>query len=301
MSATHIEALLRPARLEELVRLQLLDTPPEETFDRLTRVAARALKAPVALVSLVDDHRQFFKSAQGLPEPWASLRETPLTHSFCQHVVANAAPLVVNDALSHPLVRNNRAVTDLNVIAYLGIPLITAHDNTLGSFCVIDTLRREWSVADQLMMTDLAASVMSEIELRAAGALFHTINASLQRETIEHARLMQALRDSETVLATTRRLVANGGAGLDQARGAPFNHRDELLEAQRSQLTSRQRDVFDLLMQGLQTKEAALQLNLSPRTVEVHRANILSRLQIRSFSQLLRQILEHRDATLNGD
>ena len=83
-------ALLDPARLAQLSRLRLLDTPPEEPFDRLTRLAARTLGAPVALVSLVDDRRQFFKSAHGLPEPWASQRETPLTHSFCQHVVTSA-------------------------------------------------------------------------------------------------------------------------------------------------------------------------------------------------------------------
>ena len=72
-----------PDRVGELLRLGLLDTPPEAPIDRLTRLAARLLDAPVALVSLVDDHRQFFKSAFGLPQPWASIRETPLSHSFC--------------------------------------------------------------------------------------------------------------------------------------------------------------------------------------------------------------------------
>ncbi len=105
-----------------MVRLRLLDTLPEEAFDRLTRLSARLLAVPIALVSLVDDHRQFFKSACGLPEPWATLRETPLSHSFCQHVVASKAPLVVDDARLHAQLRHNPAVIDLNVIGYLGVP-----------------------------------------------------------------------------------------------------------------------------------------------------------------------------------
>ena len=72
---------------------RLLDTPPEEAFDRLTRLAARLLGAPVALVTLADDRRVFFKSAVGLPEPWASRRSTPLSYSFCRHVIATGQPL----------------------------------------------------------------------------------------------------------------------------------------------------------------------------------------------------------------
>ena len=106
-----------PARLAALERRGLLDSPPDEALDRLTRLAAGLLRAPVALVSLVDDHRQFFKSAVGLPEPWASRRETPLSYSFCQHVVATAAPLRVEDAPRHPLGRDNRTVAELGVVA----------------------------------------------------------------------------------------------------------------------------------------------------------------------------------------
>ena len=73
-----------PARLAALHQLGLLDTPAAPSFDRLTRLAARVLHAPIALVSLVVEERQFFKSAVGLQEPWATQRETPLTHSFCQ-------------------------------------------------------------------------------------------------------------------------------------------------------------------------------------------------------------------------
>ena len=155
-----------PDRLQILRDLVLLDTPEEEPFDRLTALASKIVGAPVSLVSLIDADRQFFKSALGLPEPWTSDRETPLTHSFCQHVVATGEPLVITDAREHPLVHDNLAIRDLNVIGYLGIPLETSDGYGLGSFCVIDGKPREWTTDEVEIMRDLAKMVMTEIELR---------------------------------------------------------------------------------------------------------------------------------------
>src|SRR5436853_6687350 len=87
-----------PERLAALRRLKMLDTPPEESLDRLTRISAKVVGAPVALLTLIDSHRQYFKSAYGLPEPFNTTRETPLTYSFCRHVVEDSAPMVVRDA-----------------------------------------------------------------------------------------------------------------------------------------------------------------------------------------------------------
>lgn len=84
----------RQDRLSALYETDLMDSAPEERFDRLTRLVATTLSVPVALVSLVDTKRQFFKSTFGLPEPWKSERETPLSHSFCRHVVERSAPLI---------------------------------------------------------------------------------------------------------------------------------------------------------------------------------------------------------------
>jgi hypothetical protein len=152
-------------RLAELQRSGLLDSPPEAAYDRVTQLAVRLLEAPVALISLVDEDRQFFKSCIGLGEPWSSTRETPLSHSFCQHALESPTPVVIEDARVHPLVRENLAIRDLDVIAYLGIPLITAAGHTLGTLCVIDHKPRAWT-ADQIeTITVLAASVVSEIEL----------------------------------------------------------------------------------------------------------------------------------------
>ena len=155
-----------PIRLAALAETCLLDSPAEESFDRLTRLVARLLDAPVALVSLVDANRQFFKSAQGLPEPWATKRETPLSHSFCQHVIRTGGALVVENAAEHPVVRHNLAVADLGVIAYLGVPLTTPTGQVLGSLCAIDGKPREWTEDDIKTMRDVAEIVMREIALR---------------------------------------------------------------------------------------------------------------------------------------
>jgi GAF domain-containing protein len=153
-----------PDRLHALKNLMLLDSPPEEAFDRLTRLASKIINAPVSLVSLVDADRQFFKSAFGLPD---SIQQTPLSHSFCQHVVATSEPLVIEDARRHPLVHDNMAIPDLNVIGYLGMPLVTSDGAALGSFCVIDSQPRNWTEREIEIVRELAVSAITEIELRA--------------------------------------------------------------------------------------------------------------------------------------
>ncbi|HEX7335917.1 MAG TPA: PAS domain S-box protein [Gemmatimonadales bacterium] len=158
--------LTRPDRLAALRRTALLDTPPEEAFDRLSRMAARLLGTPVALISLVADDHQFFKSAIGLPEPWASHRTNPISFSFCGGVVSTGEPLVLEDARRHPLLRHNPVIRELGWISYAGVPLRTREGQVVGSFCVIDKTPRLWSERDVALLQDLAASVVTEIELR---------------------------------------------------------------------------------------------------------------------------------------
>ena len=108
-------------RLAALYETGLLDSPPEPAYDRLTQLATRLLLVPVSQVSLIDTNRQFFKSAVGMPEPWASLRQTPLSHSFCKHVVTSEVMVVVEDAHRDPLAQGNLAVTDFGVASEQGI------------------------------------------------------------------------------------------------------------------------------------------------------------------------------------
>lgn len=172
-------------RLSALYQTDLMDSGPEERFDRLTRLVASTLSVPVALVSLVDARRQFFKSTFGLPEPWKSERETPLTHSFCQHVVSRAAPLVIQDATLDPLVCDNLAIPELSVRAYLGVPLVNDDGHVLGSLCAIDSVPRQWTARDQEILEDLAKLVEEQITLRervAEMARFDAQRALIQGE-----------------------------------------------------------------------------------------------------------------------
>lgn len=157
-------ALRDPGRLMAVRRSGLLDSPREARFDRLTRVAAGALGAPVALLAILDADRQFLKSCFGLREPWASEREMPLSHSFCQHAVGCPDPFVVADAREHPLLRDSRAISDLDAIAYLGIPLCSHDGHPLGTLCVIDHRRRDWSADEIALLRDVADTVAQEIQ-----------------------------------------------------------------------------------------------------------------------------------------
>jgi GAF domain-containing protein len=154
------------SRLAALQRLKILDTPPEAALDRLTRIACRMLHAPIGLVSLVDSDRQFFKACLGLPQPIASERQTPLSHSFCKHVVGSGKPLIVEDARVNPLVQMNPAIQLMGIAAYAGIPLTTSDGHVIGSFCVIDSRPRTWSYEDVETLQELATCVMHEVEGR---------------------------------------------------------------------------------------------------------------------------------------
>jgi hypothetical protein len=162
----------RHAKLAEPIRLQaikdtgLLGITEDPVLHRLTRLAAKTLGTSVALMSLVEEDRQFFASSWGLPEPWATERGTTLLHSFCQHVVVSNQPLLVTDARKHPLVQRNLAIEDLDVIAYIGVPLMDSRDNILGSMCVIEHEPRQWNPQDVEILHDFAAAVMDRVEHR---------------------------------------------------------------------------------------------------------------------------------------
>ena len=195
-------AILDPGRLDALARTALLDSAPEAEFDRLTALTARVAGAPVSLVNLVDADRTYVKSAHNFDPPPG--RDIPPSHSLCQHVVGSGAPLVVDDAASHPLVRENGAVTELGVGAYLGVPVRTPSGQVVGSLCAIDFRPREWSAEDQTALETLAASVEGEIALR---------------QRLEEGERAEALARSEAeALATVVGVNAQLAAELDPDR-----------------------------------------------------------------------------------
>lgn len=191
--------LTDPYRLAALRQSALLDTTPEAVFDRSTRLASRLLNAPVALFSLVDEDRQFFKSQIGLSGEAADSRQTPLSHSFCQHVVKREAPLVVSDARLDPVLKGNGAISDLGVIAYLGVPIATDDGEVLGSFCVIGQEPRDWQKDEVALLEDIAAGVSSEVRLR----------LSLYRARTIEGKLADAVRALECSIAQRDALLGD--------------------------------------------------------------------------------------------
>jgi two-component system cell cycle sensor histidine kinase/response regulator CckA len=145
-----------PDRVAAVRRTGLLDAPADHALDRLTRIACHVLRVPAALVCLVDDDRQFFASMEGLPEPLASSRQTPLTHSFCRYAVASRADFVVSDARQDEELRTHPAVTELGFVAYAGVPLLDPEGRALGTLCAIDHERRDWTEDDLAALHDLA-------------------------------------------------------------------------------------------------------------------------------------------------
>lgn len=204
-----LQTIRNPHRIEVLSDLNLLDSQKEEAFDRLTRLASKITNSPVSLVSLVDIDRQFFKSLFGLPEPWASQRETPLSHSFCQHVVASNEPLIVEDARLNEMLKDNLAIPDLDVIAYLGMPLTTSDGIPLGSFCVIDSKPRVWTEREIDIVRELAISTMTEIELRAQ------VEARKQAEKFLEARNHQYKRVYRFAQSTLNHMKESVQRGTD--------------------------------------------------------------------------------------
>ena len=158
--------MLDPARLAALEATGLVDTDPEEGFDRLTALSAQATGAPVSLVTLIGGDRSFFKSAHGLPAVPPG-RSVPLSHSMCQHVVASGEPLAVDDTRSHALLRDNGAVTELGAGAYLGVPLRSPSGHVIGTVCAVDLDAREWSDGDAAALLAAAAAAQGEVALQA--------------------------------------------------------------------------------------------------------------------------------------
>ncbi len=145
-------------RLEALQGLCILDTDPEERFDRYTRLARRLFGVPIALVSLVDADRQWFKSVQGL-----EATETPREISFCGHAILDEGPLVVSDATRDDRFHDNPLVQDDPAIRfYAGHPLRTPDGSKIGTLCVIDREPRTLDADDQALLGDLAEMVQAE-------------------------------------------------------------------------------------------------------------------------------------------
>ena len=151
-------------RLDAVERLNILDTPPEAAFDRITQLAARLFEVPIALITLVTEDRQWFKSRVGL-----DVCETSRGVAFCAHAIESDEVFVVPDATQDPRFVDNALVTsEPHIRFYAGAPLRTEDGFNLGTLCVIDTQPREFDRAARQNLSDLAALAVDEMELRRA-------------------------------------------------------------------------------------------------------------------------------------
>jgi GAF domain-containing protein len=146
-------------RLAILRSIQLLDTPPEERFDRFTRLAARVFDVPISLLTFVDEDRQWFKSRVGLPLP-----ETSRNTSFCAHAILEDSPLVVPDALQDERFEMNPLVTgDPRIRFYAGVPLKIS-GQAVGTLCLIDTRPRSLSKGELDSLQDFGSLLEKELQ-----------------------------------------------------------------------------------------------------------------------------------------
>ena len=150
-------------RLEMVRHYEILDTFPEESFERLTRLAATIFATPIALISLLDHGRQWFKSNYGL-----DVGETPLDVSFCRHAIEEDGVMVITDATKDQRFADNPLVTgDPHIRFYAGAPLHLLDGPKIGTLCVIDRIpRKTLRLTEMQILTDLAAVVVDEMELR---------------------------------------------------------------------------------------------------------------------------------------
>lgn len=216
-------ALRHPGRLAAVRASGLMDSAADPQFDRYTRLVRAALGAPIALICVVDDERQFFKSEVGLDGALALSRQTPLRYCLCHYAIATRRPFVVNDALSNARVCNNLAVIELGVRAYLGVPL-RFMGQVIGTLVAIDLQPRVWSNNDIDILTELCALVARELRHRDVEAEVASMAAAAQDRAQQLDTLLQTMDEAvELVDATGSTRLQNSTArswANDAAAGA---------------------------------------------------------------------------------
>ena len=169
------------ARLEALRQYKILDTPSEQTYDDITALAAFICDVPIALISLVDLNRQWFKSKVGL-----DVNETSRDVSFCSHAILSESTMIVNDTLCDARFGDNPLVTCApNIRFYAGVPLRTAEGHSLGTLCVIDHQPRELSKHQVSILEALARQVVIQLEFKRTSAQL--------AEALDKVKLMEGL------------------------------------------------------------------------------------------------------------
>lgn len=216
MPPTHEHTTHEQRRLNALRRLHLMDSEPEERFDRICRIASRLLGTPIAYISLLDDARQFFKSAVGLPD----VKETPKEHSFCKFTIDGRLALYVPDAANDQRFHTNPYVTGPpGVRCYLGEPLFTCDGYAVGTFCVLDLKPRKLEPEERELFRDLAS--LAERELNLLTQLHQ--QRKLTELTSHLATSLEALEMVEVLVNTLHETVSFDRAAVAVKRSQKMN------------------------------------------------------------------------------
>jgi diguanylate cyclase (GGDEF)-like protein len=203
------------SRLETLESLNILDTFHEERFDRLTRMACKLFDVPIALVTLVDDRRQWFKSCIGL-----NVSETARDISFCGHAILSDEVLVVFDAEQDVRFADNPLVVgDPHIRFYAGCPIKSLNGSRLGTLCIIDDKARAFSKQDLVFLKDLASMVERELAFIELATIDELTGLSNRRGFMTNARYIISLCDRQQIACSLIFIDLNGFKNINDKFG----------------------------------------------------------------------------------
>lgn len=263
------------ARLSGLSKLDVLDTPAEERFDRLTRLARRHFNVPFSMITMIDENRQWFKSAQGHLIP-----EGPRPDSFCHTTILTDQPLVVQDATQDQRFQQLPAVEgEMGLRFYAGVPLTDTRGNRVGTLCVLDTKPRDLTLEEVADLKDLAALASNELHL----IRFTRVERELLKE-------MDQLRRQSSIDPVTRAWNSEAFHQILTRECATYKMAKEKLTVLLLEMTSLQQINVE---QGLHFGNLCLRMIADRLRAMVHKGETFGRYQGGRFIYLTRVRPQH--------